>query len=145
MRRPDLQICLSQKTLILFLGQIPKIIATRPVVLCPNCHAMYDSGRIDRAAIIAYKKKLLFLNEVYSRFELDVLDHLKTHKRALIPGELLVKRLLEEKIVRARENFDPSGFGDGEDILGIFSVVLTEKQMLDDWSKVDESLTHDRL
>lgn len=39
------------------------------------------------------------------------------------------------------------GFGDGEDILGIFSVMLTDKgkRMLDDWSKVDESLTHDRL
>ena len=39
------------------------------------------------------------------------------------------------------------GFGDGEDILGIFSVVLTDKgkRMLDDWSKVDESLTHERL
>ncbi len=117
------------------------------VALCPNCHTMYDSGKIDRAAIIAYKKKLLFLNEIYSRFELDVLDHLKTHKRALIPGELLVKRLLEEGIVIHEEKIMIQGFGDGEDILGIFSVVLTDKgkRMLDDWSKVDESLTHDRL
>jgi hypothetical protein len=108
---------------------------------------MYDSGRIEQAAIIAYKKKLIFLNEVYSRFELDVLDHLKTHKRALIPGELLVKRLLEEEIVAHEEKIMIQGFGDGEDILGIFSVVLTDKgkRMLDDWAKVDESLTHDRL
>lgn len=117
------------------------------VALCPNCHTMYDSGRIEQAAIIAYKKKLIFLNEVYSRFELDVLDHLKTHKRALIPGELLVKRLLEEEIVAHEEKIMIQGFGDGEDILGIFSVVLTDKgkRMLDDWAKVDESLTHDRL
>ena len=117
------------------------------IALCPNCHAMYDSGKIDRTAIIAYKKKLLFLNEVYSRFELDVLDHLKTHKRALIPGELLVKRLLEEEIVRHEERIMIQGFDDGEDILGIFSVVLTDKgkRMLDDWAKVDESLTHDQL
>jgi hypothetical protein len=117
------------------------------VALCPNCHTMYDSAKIDRTAIIAYKKKLLFLNEVYSRFELDVLDHLKTHKRALIPGELLVKRLLEEGIVIYEEKIMIQGFGDGEDILGIFSVVLSDKgkRMLDDWSKVDESLTHDRL
>jgi hypothetical protein len=117
------------------------------IALCPNCHTMYDSGKIERAAIIAYKKKLLFLNEVYSRFELDVLDHLKTHKRALIPGELLVKRLLEEGIVRHEEKIMIQGFGDGEDILGIFSVVLTDKgkRLLDDWARVDESLTHDQL
>jgi 5-methylcytosine-specific restriction endonuclease McrA len=46
------------------------------VALCPNCHTMYDSGKIERAAIMAYKKKLMFLNEVYSRFELDVLARL---------------------------------------------------------------------
>ena len=117
------------------------------IALCPNCHTLYDSGKIERAAIIAYKKKLMFLNEVYSRFELDVLDHLKTHKRALIPGELLIKRLLEEEIVEHEEEIMIQGFGDGEDILGIFSVILTEKgeTLLEDWSKVDESLTHEKL
>lgn len=117
------------------------------IALCPNCHTLYDSGKIDRNAIIAYKKKLMFLNEVYSRFELDVLDHLKTHKRALIMGELLVKRLLEEGIVEHEETIMTQGFGDGEDILGIFSVVLTEKgrKLLEDWSKVDKSLTHEIL
>ena len=117
------------------------------IALCPNCHTLFDSGKIDRRAMIAYKKKLMFLNDVYSRFELDVLDHLKTHKRALILGELLIKRLLEEGIVVHEEDLMVQGFGDGEDILGIFSVVLTDKgrRLLEDWSKVDESLTHDRL
>ncbi len=117
------------------------------IALCPNCHTLYDSGKIDRAAIIAYKKKLMFLNEVYSRFELDVLDYLKTHKRALIPGELLVKRLLEEGIVKHEEEIMIQGFGNGEEILGMFSVVLTEKgrKLLDDWFKVDQSLTHEQL
>ena len=117
------------------------------IALCPNCHTLFDSGKIDRRAMIAYKKKLMFLNDVYSRFELDVLDYLKTHKRALILGELLIKRLLEEGIVVHEEDLMVQGFGDGEDILGIFSVVLTDKgrRLLEDWSKVDESLTHDRL
>ncbi|MFX0209773.1 MAG: HNH endonuclease [Candidatus Hodarchaeota archaeon] len=117
------------------------------IALCPNCHTLYDSGKIEKAAIIAYKKKLMFLNEVYSRFELDVLDYLKTHKRALIPGELLIKRLLEEKIVEHEEEIMIQGFGDGKDILGILSVILTEKgkKLLEDWSKVDESLTHENL
>ena len=115
------------------------------IALCPNCHTLFDSGRIDRAAIVAYKKKLIFLNDVYSRFELDVLDHLKSHKRALIPGELLIKRLLDEGIVAHEEEIMIQGFGDGEDILGIFSVVLTDKgrRLLDDWSKVDETLTYE--
>jgi hypothetical protein len=40
---------------------------------------------------------------VYSRFELDVLDYLKTHKRALIPGDLLIKRLLEEEFLNTKK------------------------------------------
>lgn len=117
------------------------------IALCPNCHTRYDKGEIDRVAIIAYKKKLIFLNEVYSRFELDLLDHLKSHRRAIIPGELLIKRLLDEEIVKHEERIMVQGFGDGENILGIFSVVLTDKgkKLLENWSKLDESLTHEKL
>jgi hypothetical protein len=117
------------------------------IALCPNCHTLYDSGKIDSIAIIAYKKKLMFLNDVYSRFELDVLDYLKSHKRVLVMGELLIKRLLEESIVELEEEIMTQGFTDGEFILGILSVVLTEKgkKLIEDWSKVDESLTHDIL
>jgi hypothetical protein len=117
------------------------------IALCPNCHTLFDLGKIDRAAIVAYKKKLIFLNDVYSRFELDVLDHLKTHKRAFIPGELLVKRLLEEGIVAHEEEIMIHGFGDGEDVLGLFSVVLTGngRRLLEDWARVDESLTYERV
>jgi hypothetical protein len=115
------------------------------IALCPNCHTLYDSKKIDKKALIAYKRKLLFLNDVYSRFEIDVLDFLKSHKRALIPGELLIKRLLEEGLVLHEEEIMIQGFGDGEDILGIFSVVLSDKgkQLLEDWAKVDDSLTID--
>ena len=117
------------------------------IALCPNCHTMYDKGTIERAAIIAYKKKLMFLNDVYSRFELDVLDYMKQHKRALIPGELFIKRLLDEELVELEDEIMIQGFGVDEDILGIFSIVLTDKgrRLLDDWSRVDGSLTHDQL
>ena len=113
------------------------------IALCPNCHTLYDLKKIDKKALIAYKKKLIFLNDVYSRFEIDVLDYLKSHKRALIPGELLIKRLLEEGLVKHEEEIMIQGFGDGEDILGIFSVILSDKgrQLLEDWAKVDDSLT----
>jgi hypothetical protein len=117
------------------------------IALCPNCHTLYDNGKIDRAALIAYKKKLMFLNDIYSRFELDVLDYLKSHRRAIIPGELLIKRLLEEGIVEHEEEIATHSFGDEEDILGIFSVILTQKgqELLEDWGKVDQSLTYEIL
>jgi hypothetical protein len=117
------------------------------IALCPNCHTLYDAGKIDRQAIVAYKKKLMFLNEVYSRFELDVLHHLRTAKRALIPGELLIKRLLDEGLVECEDEIMTQGFTDGEIILGIFSIVLTLKgeRLLEDWSRVDDSLTHEGL
>jgi hypothetical protein len=117
------------------------------IALCPTCHSLYDSGKIDRIAMIAYKKKLIFLNDVYSRFELDVLDYLKTHRRAIIPGELLVKRLLEEGMIEPEEPMAVQSFGSGEEILGIIPMILTDKgrQLLDDWSKGDDSLTYDRL
>ncbi|MCX5886144.1 MAG: hypothetical protein NT096_09585 [Proteobacteria bacterium] len=108
---------------------------------------MYDSKKIDKKALIAYKKKLIFLNDVFSRFEIDVLEHLKIRKRAIIPGDILIKRLLDEGLVKHEEEIMLHGFGDGEDILGIFSVVLTEigKRLLDDWAKVDDSLTIDQV
>lgn len=113
------------------------------ISLCPNCHTLYDSGRISREAIIYYKKKLMFLNEVYSRFEVDVLDYLKNHDSVTITGELLIKHLLEEGIVRRTTEEQLHGFND----LDIFSVILTDKgkKLLEDWSKVDKSLTHDDL
>ncbi|MEK6322947.1 MAG: HNH endonuclease signature motif containing protein [Acidobacteriota bacterium] len=117
------------------------------IALCPNCHTLYDSGRIDKKALIAYKKKLLFLNEVYSRFEIDVLDYLKSHKRALIFSELMVKRLLDEGLVSIEDQIMTQEFDDNEEILGIFSVVLTKRgeRLIEDWSKVDDSLTFDNL
>jgi hypothetical protein len=117
------------------------------IALCPNCHTLYDSGRIDKKALVAYKKKLIFLHEIYSRFELDVLDYLKIHKRALIPGEILIKRLLDEELVELEEEIMSQGFDDGEDIRAFFSIILTEKgrKLLDDWAKVDNALTFNNL
>ena len=111
------------------------------IALCPNCHTLYDSGKIDRKALVAYKKKLMFLNDIYSRFEIDVLDYLKNHKRAIVPGQLLIKRLLDEKLVETEDVIH--GFGDDEDMLGIFAVRLTEKgkELIDNWAKVNDSLT----
>jgi hypothetical protein len=92
---------------------------------------------------VAYKKKLVFLSDVYSRFEIDVLDHLRFHKRALVPCEILVKRLLEESMVQIEQSIGTHDFDDGERIPFLFSVVLTDsgRGLLADWSRVDDSLT----
>jgi hypothetical protein len=117
------------------------------IALCPNCHTLYDTGKISKEAIIAYKKKLIFLNDVYSRFEIDVLDHLKFHKRALIAGELSIKRILEEQIVEKEKVHAWQSYDDGDRIDIFFSVKLSTKgrALLDNWSKIDQTLTHESL
>lgn len=113
------------------------------IALCPNCHTRYDHGEIPREALVAYKKKLLFLNDVYSRFEIDVLDHLKSNRRALIPCEILIKRLLEEAMVEVEQTIGYQSFDDGDEIPFLFSVTLRDKgkKLLADWAAVDDSLT----
>lgn len=109
------------------------------IALCPNCHTLYDTGRMSKQALIAYKKKLIFLNDVYSRFEIDVLDYLKSHKRAVVPGEIVIKRLLDEGIVSVEEIIMWQSFNDGEDIPSIIAVKLTENgiKLIQDWSLFD--------
>src|SRR5688500_4696442 len=46
------------------------------LALCPNCHTRYDRGEIDRKAMVLYKRKIGFLSDRYSKFELNVLDYL---------------------------------------------------------------------
>ncbi len=117
------------------------------ITLCPNCHTLFDSGKLSKEAIIAYKKKLMFLNEVYSRFELDVLDYLKINKKVLLPSEILVKRLIEESLIKIDEVHMSQGYGDGKEMLGYFTAILTDKgnSLIEAWSKVDKSLTHEVL
>ena len=117
------------------------------ITLCPNCHTLYDTGKISKEAIIVYKKKLMFLNDVYSRFEIDVLDYLKSHKRALIAGELSIKRILEEQIVEKEKVHAWQSYDDGDCIDIFFSVKLSAKgiALLDNWSKIDQTLTHESL
>ena len=117
------------------------------ITLCPNCHALYDSGKISKEAIIAYKKKLMFLNEVYSRFELDVLDYLKTNRKVLLPNEILVKRLIEESLIKIDEVHMSQEYDDAKEMVGYFTAILTDKgnSLIEAWSKVDNSLTHEVL
>lgn len=46
------------------------------IALCPNCHTRYDNREIDKKSMYIYKKKIAFLSDRYSKFELNVLDYL---------------------------------------------------------------------
>lgn len=110
------------------------------IALCPNCHTLYDGGQINKQAIIAYKKRLIFLSEIYSRFEIDVLDYLKVQSRCIVPGEIIIKRLLDEQLVEIEETVMWQSFDDGAAVPSILSVVLTDKgkEFLQDLNKVGD-------
>ena len=89
----------------------------------------------------------MFLNEVYSRFELDVLDYLKTNRKVLLPNEILVKRLIEESLIKIDEVHMSQEYDDAKEMVGYFTAILTDKgnSLIEAWSKVDNSLTHEVL
>ncbi|NTW62253.1 HNH endonuclease [Candidatus Saccharibacteria bacterium] len=78
------------------------------IVLCPNCHTRFHNDEIDIKSIRQYKAQLRFLIETYSKFELDVIDTLYTvpagHGIPFVKFmNILIKRLLDEKLVDFRE------------------------------------------
>ena len=64
------------------------------ISLCPNCHTRYDKGEIDRKAMRVYKKKVAFLSDRYSMFEINVLDFLRDKNRVVVPGILFGQKLV---------------------------------------------------
>jgi hypothetical protein len=69
------------------------------IALCPNCHTRFDKGEIDKSAMLIYKRKLVFLSDRYSRFEMRVLEHLRNFPRAIAAGVLSVQALLDDGLV----------------------------------------------
>lgn len=73
------------------------------IALCPNCHTRFDHGEIDRKSMLAYKRKIAFLSDRYSKFELNVLNYLRNNRAAVVFGYLTVKNLIDEGLI---EQFD---------------------------------------
>ena len=113
------------------------------ICLCPNCHTMYDNRTITREAIIHYKRQLGFLNELYTKFEIDTLDYLKSEKRAVLPSKLLIKRLLDENLVSIEEVMGYNTFHDGKSEPFLFSIMLTDqgKQLIREWIASEKFLS----
>lgn len=75
------------------------------IALCPNCHRLADSGKIDRKSLKMYKANLRFLYDKFTTFEIDILFELSK-----IPKEqalqfppyliLLIKRIIEAGYVK---------------------------------------------
>lgn len=114
------------------------------IALCPNCHTRHHNGQIDMKSILIYKKRLGFLSDKYSRFELDVLDELRSKNRVIIPARLFVKRLLDESLIEIEEEIMIQSFDDGSEELCYFSAVLAQggKKFLEQWSSPDEVLIY---
>ena len=73
------------------------------IALCPNCHALADSGHIDRPSLRMYRDNLQYAIDKYSTFEIDVLTILSRSPKGLMPIpeylDALVWRILEAGLV----------------------------------------------
>lgn len=62
------------------------------IALCPNCHARYHRGEIDRKAMRIYKANLAIVNGRYSSLERRVLEHFGQRPDT---NDILLPRVLE--------------------------------------------------
>lgn len=82
------------------------------IALCPNCHRRADRGEIDRKSLRLYKANLRFIHDKFSQLELDILFELgrpdKVDKGIMWPpfGRILLKRIIESKLIRVVEPAD---------------------------------------
>jgi hypothetical protein len=82
-----------------------------------------------------YKRKIRFLSDRYSPFELNLLDHLRTNPRGIVPGILMVKNLLDEGLVMNEGTLRHTTFSDGYLEITEFAAVLTAagRAFLQEW------------
>ncbi|HYD91820.1 MAG TPA: HNH endonuclease signature motif containing protein [Flavobacterium sp.] len=109
------------------------------IALCPNCHTRFDKGEIDKKSMRVYKKKLVFLSERYSRFELNVLDYLRAKGKVTIAGPLTVKNLLDEGLIKNVNTMSYITYNDGEQEVSDFIAVLTSEglEFIDNWTDAE--------
>lgn len=116
------------------------------IALCPNCHTRYDKGEIDRKSMLLYKKKLVFLSERYSKYELNVLDYLRKQNKVIIYGHLSIKNILDEGLVANVNTLVHFTYDDGSVELQEFIIILTDKgrDFIKKWiDPKDNELTYD--
>jgi hypothetical protein len=78
------------------------------IALCPNCHRMAHTGKIDKLSMRQYKRNLRYATDKFSSIELDLLFHLSHNKYIQQPKNLLIffQRIIDANYVQL---FDPPG------------------------------------
>lgn len=115
------------------------------IALCPNCHTRYDRGEIDRKSMLIYKRKLTFVSDRYSKFELNVLDYLRINSHVVVNGPLVVKNILDERLIEIEQELQSIEFPDGYKAVTTMLVQLTPtgREFLDQWEDVErQELTY---
>jgi len=119
------------------------------IALCPNCHSRADRGEIDRRSLRIYKRILQRLTDRYDRFELNILNELRTGETVVMAGNmlLLIKNLLDEGLVVINTDIDVDGVTYSVSIGNIplnVEILLTDrgKRFIDEWTRANEELTY---
>lgn len=120
-------------------SKVKKHDAYNLIALCPNCHTRFDKKEIDKKSINIYKKKLIYLSDRYSRYELNVLSNLKNKGRMVLNGLISVINLLDNKLIINKKTITSFQYDDGENEIGEFIAVLTPKgkKFIEKWVNSD--------
>jgi hypothetical protein len=83
-----------------------------------------------------YKKKIAYLSDRYSKFELNVLDYLRTAPRVIVPNFLLVKNLVDDELIVNANTLSFFTYDDGTQEILQFVALLTEKgrSFIESWT-----------
>jgi HNH endonuclease len=78
------------------------------IPLCPNCHARFDKGEIDRKSMLLYKRQLAVLNRRYGDLEIRVLQFFAAEEAPegitlLRDLEILLSHLIADDLLRVGE------------------------------------------
>ncbi|MFA5014195.1 MAG: HNH endonuclease signature motif containing protein [Actinomycetota bacterium] len=111
------------------------------IALCPNCHTRYDKGEIDRKSMMMYKRKITFLSDRYSKFELNVLDYLRKNKKVIVYGYTSVKNLIDDGLIKNAHTIVYFTYTDGIRENQEFVIVLTEqgKEFIEKWVNINNN------
>jgi hypothetical protein len=132
-------------------SKIKKHEASNIIALCPNHHHLFDQKKaIDRKAMKAYKLKLQFLNNRYTKYELRLLALLAEKPYVLAAGEVQTMGLLKDGLIENAKTFTTQSIRVIDNRTGqkvfedefvvYFAAKLTEKgrKFIDTWKSQSE-------
>lgn len=108
------------------------------IALCPNCHALYDDGKIDRKSMLQYKANLSILNGRYGDLERRVLKFFAdypNHTAIWLPGGLgiLVAYLVQDGLLALHEKEQVLTTMSQFSKLQLYELTDAGKKLVDRW------------